>query len=402
MTNTARKNKPKKASPNAKIATEARHTSQPPRLTDEQWEQAAERVRLAAEHYSDFDLGDLTEKGVDEFLRARDAKFEPLTLAGSGVTHGAREATLMFADRILDRQTERGRLKGLANTGAGFLVPLAVGFAAYEAWHMTVGWSALPRSTLWAGLGVMVLIGLGLVLAYVRDISLGRWWSRQSAAALIVSVAAATLFLPFMIRDLRTSERQVLSTVSNDVTLGVAELLVESSPERVASLGRLPLPDEGYKVTPIEREGVSVVSFDVDARGLPGKVRAELDSPESARVLWTRLVSNDVVQALIKRGLVELDASGRATLVTSSGKYPVRSDVTAAVTPTKSLVVGTIDPASNTVVRLLTAHNLPSPEVRAPQASKVPITSPSPSLSIRRSVEQQPPPSGASLPKSGA
>ncbi len=359
-------------------------------------------MRLATEHYSDFDLGDLTEKGVDEFLRARDAKAAPLTLADSVVTHGARETTLMFADRILDRQTERGRLRGLANTGAGFLVPLALGFAAYEAWHMTVGWSALPRSTLWAGLGVMVLAGLGLVLAYVRDISLGRWWSRQSAAALIVSIAAATLFLPFMIRDLRTSERQVLSTVSNDVTRGVAELLVESSPERAASLASLPLPGEGYKVTPSEREGVSVVSFEVDARGLPGKVRAELDSEESARVLWTRPVSNDVVQALIKRGLVELDASGRATLVTSSGRYPVRSDVTAAVIPTKSPVVGTIDPTSNTVVRLLTAHDLSSLEARVPQASQVPILSPPPSLSIRRSVEQEPPQSGASSPKSGS
>ncbi len=401
MTNTAHKNKPKKASPNAKIAAEARHTTQPPRLTDEQWEQAAERVRLAAEHYSDFDLGDLTEKGVDEFLRARDAKSEPLTLADSGVTHGAREATLMFADRILDRQTERGRLKGLANTGAGFLVPLAVGFAAYEAWHMTVGWSALPRSTLWAGLGVMVLIGLGLVFAYVRDISLGRWWSRQSVASLIVSVAAATLFLPFMIRDLRISERQVLSTVSNDVTRGVAELLVESTPERATSVARLPLPDEGYKVTPSERSGVSVVSFDIDARGLPGKVRAELDSAESARVLWTRPVSNDVVQALIKRGLVELDAAGRANLVTSSGKYPVRNDVSAAVSSNRSIVVGTIDPTNNTVVRLLTAHDLSSSEVKAPRSPAVPIANSSQSLSIRRPVENQPTPSGASSPKAG-
>lgn len=402
MANTARKNKSNKASPDAKIATESRHTVPPPRLTDEQWEQAAERVRLAAEHYSDFDLGDLTEKGVNEFLRARDAKSEPLTLADSGVTHGAREATLMFADRMLDRRTGRGRLKGLANTGAGFLVPLALGFAGYEAWHMTVGWSALSRSALWTGLGVMVLIGLGLVLAYVRDISLGRWWSRQSAASLIVSVVAAMLFLPLMIRDQRTSERQVLSTVSNDVTRGVAELLVESSPAVATSFGTLPLADGGYKVTANERSGVRVVSFDVDTRGLPGKVRAELDSAESARVLWTRPVSDDVVQALIKRGKFELDAAGRPTLVTSSGKYPVRSDVWAGVRPTNSLVVGTIDPTSNIVVRLLAAHNISSPEVKAPQASTLPITSSSPSLSIRPSAEQQPSPGGASSPKSGS
>jgi hypothetical protein len=393
MTNTARKHKPKRAPLDTKTATAARNTKPPPRLTDEQWEQAAERVRLAAEHYSDFDLGDLTDRGVDEYLRARDSNATPVPLSSNGgVTYGAREATLMFADRILDRQTERGRLKGLVNTGAGFLIPLALGFAAYEAWHISVGWSALPRSTLWTGLGVMLLIGLGLVLAYVRDISLGRWWSRQSAAALIVSVAAATLFLPFMIRDSRTSERQVLNAVSSDVTRGLEELFIESSPGKIPSIGKLPLPDEGYKVTPNEGVGVRAVSFDVDARGLPGKVRAEFDSAESARVLWTRPVRDDVVQALIKRGLVQLDAAGRATLVTSSGKYPVRSEVSAAVLSTSSPVVGTIDPTSNTVVRLLTAHSPSSSEVEASRRATVPTNSSLPTLPSQRSVEKRPTP----------
>jgi hypothetical protein len=323
------------------------------RMTDAEWEEATQRVEAAVARYRHVNFGRLAEEVADQYFESRRMDANASAAPGPVGEIPAAVMTAGMVTSLIGAHSERARLRSVGISALGFLTPVVLLMAVVYGWHFEYGWYGVPKLTLIVGFVVLLSIAAFLVGSYVHGGIITRWASAQGALSLSTGAVCATLVSSIAILGFKSSESTKLSLISSDLSWYTQEALAstETSPTRHVAL--VAKTHESYDLVESSRNEVSI-----EARGLSGYLTAKFDSPESARVTWSRPLRHEVTQALIKEGRIELKPAGGARLVASDGGA---YDISAAIPEAAELsvrVVGLIDANSKMVTRIVPAREV--------------------------------------------